>query len=46
VRIGKLAGATHLVTGTFTVVGGQMRLDTRMFGVADGPSVLAEKIEG
>ncbi len=46
VKIGKLAGATHLVTGTYTVVGEQMRLDTRLFGVADGKILLAEKIEG
>ena len=46
VRIGKLAGATHLVVGTFTVVGGTMRLDARLVGVADGKIVLAAKIEG
>jgi TolB-like protein len=46
VRLGKLAGATHLVAGTFTVVGAKMRLDTRLFAVADGKILLAEEIAG
>ena len=46
VRIGKLAGATHLLTGSFTVMGEQMRLDARLFGVADGGVLLGEQITG
>jgi TolB-like protein len=46
VKIGKLAGATHLVTGTYIIVGGKMRLDARLFGVSDGKVLLAEQIEG
>jgi TolB-like protein len=45
-KLGKLAGASHLVAGSFTVVGDKMRLDGRIFTVADGSVVLAEKIEG
>jgi TolB-like protein len=45
-RFGKLAGASHLVAGSFTVVGDRMRIDGRIFTVADGKVVLAEKIEG
>jgi TolB-like protein len=46
VKIGKLAGATHLVAGSYVVVGGKMRLDARLFSVADGKILLAEQIEG
>ncbi len=46
VRMGKLAGATHLLTGSFTVVGAQMRLDARLFGVQDGAVLLGEEITG
>jgi len=45
-KFGKLAGASHLVAGSFTVVGDKMRLDGRIFSVTDGSVVLAEKIEG
>jgi len=45
-KIGKLAGATHLFVGSFTVVGDQMRLDGRMITVASGAVVLAEQISG
>ena len=45
-KIGKLAGATHLFVGSFTVVGEQMRLDGRMVTVASGDVVLAEQIAG
>ncbi len=45
-QIGALSGATHLLVGTFTVVGGKMRIDARMFVVASGEVVLSEKIEG
>ena len=46
VRIGKLAGASHLVSGSFTVVGERMRIDCRLFSVATGEILLAEKAEG
>lgn len=45
-RIGKLAGATHLLTGSFAVVGPKMRLDSRLFSVERGDVLAAEKIEG
>jgi TolB-like protein len=45
-KIGGLAGASHLLVGSFTVVGGKMRLDARLFAVGSGEVVLAEKIEG
>jgi TolB-like protein len=45
-RLGQLAGATHLLVGSFTVVGARMRLDARLFAVASGEIALGEKIEG
>ncbi len=45
-RMGKLAGATHLVSGSYTVVGGTMRLDARLFVVESGAVVLATDVEG
>ncbi len=45
-KIGELAGASHLVVGSFTVAGGKMRLDARMFVVGSGEITLAEKMEG
>jgi TolB-like protein len=45
-KIGGLAGASHLLVGSFTVVGGKMRLDARLFAVASGEIVLSEKIDG
>jgi TolB-like protein len=45
-KIGKLAGATHLFVGSFTVVGDKMRLDGRMITVASGDVMLAEQIAG
>jgi TolB-like protein len=45
-RVGKLAGATHLLAGSFTVVGARMRLDGRLFRVDSGATLLAESIEG
>lgn len=45
-RIGKLAGATHLLMGTITVLGPRMRIDARMLKTQSGEIVLAEKIEG
>jgi len=45
-KIGKLAGATHLVSGSFTVIGEKMRIDCRMFTVENGDIMMAEKMEG
>ncbi|MFO0749090.1 MAG: CsgG/HfaB family protein, partial [Myxococcota bacterium] len=45
-KVGKLAGATHLIAGAVTVVGATMRLDARLFDVATGEVVLTAKIEG
>lgn len=45
-KIGKLAGATHLLGGTFTVVGKNMRLDARLFSVKTGEVLLAEDMAG
>ena len=45
-KIGKLAGATHLVSGSFTVIGEKMRIDCRMFAVENGEILMAEKMEG
>lgn len=45
-KVGKLAGATHLLAGAVTVVGTSMRLDARLFAVGSGEVVLAAKIEG
>ncbi len=44
--IGRLAGASHLLVGSFTVVGETMRLDARLVAVEGGGVVLAERIEG
>ena len=46
VKVGKLAGATHLLAGTFAVLGDKMRIDGRMFAVADGTVLLGESIAG
>ncbi len=45
-RVGKLLGATHLVAGTFTVAGKQLRMDLRLFSVESGAVLLSEKSEG
>jgi len=45
-KIGKLSGATHLFTGSFTVLGDKMRIDGRLVGVTDGKVVFAEQISG
>jgi TolB-like protein len=45
-RIGKLAGATHLFVGSFTVVGDTMRLDGRLIAVATGRVLIAEQAAG
>jgi TolB-like protein len=46
VRIGKLAGATHLIAGSYTVAGARMRIDARLFAVDTGTIVHAAKVEG
>ncbi|HWO18004.1 MAG TPA: CsgG/HfaB family protein [Kofleriaceae bacterium] len=46
VKIGKLAGASHLVSGSFTVYSEKMRIDCRLFAVDSGRVVLAEQVEG
>ncbi|MSQ84236.1 MAG: hypothetical protein EXR77_15355 [Myxococcales bacterium] len=46
VKLGKLAGATHLLAGTFAVVGEQMRIDSRLFAVSDGTVLLGENMTG
>lgn len=45
-QLGKLAGATHLLAGTVTVVDDTMRLDARLFGVTTGTTVLATSVTG
>lgn len=45
-KIGGLAGASHLLVGSFTVVGGKMRIDARLFAVDSGAIALSEKMEG
>jgi TolB-like protein len=45
-RLGKLAGATHLVVGTFAVMGKQMRLDGRVVEVGSGKVAIAASAEG
>ncbi|MCC6620023.1 MAG: hypothetical protein IT385_02135 [Deltaproteobacteria bacterium] len=45
-KIGKLAGATHLVAGSFTVVGSKMRLDARLIAVQGGDVTLPASAEG
>ncbi len=45
-NIGRLAGASHLLIGSFTVLGESMRLDARLVAVEGGGVVLAERIEG
>jgi TolB-like protein len=45
-KIGKLAGASHLFSGSFTVVGEKMRIDGRLVSVTDGSVVFAEQTSG
>lgn len=45
-KVGKLAGASHLLTGSFTVVGDTMRIDARLFAVGTGKVLLADKVQG
>lgn len=46
VRFGRLAGASHLLAGSFVVVGSGMRLDARLFRVEDGQVQFGEDISG
>ncbi|MCB9734258.1 MAG: hypothetical protein H6745_16805 [Deltaproteobacteria bacterium] len=45
-KLGKLVAASHLVVGTFTVVGKTMRLDARLVAVKNGKVELAAQSEG
>lgn len=45
-KLGKLAGASHVVTGSFTLVGSKMRLDARVVDVATSKVLFSAKIEG
>ncbi len=45
-KIGKLAGATHLLAGAFTVVGKTMRIDARLIEVDSGLVFISSKHEG
>lgn len=45
-QFGKLVGATHLLVGSFTVVGESMRLDGRLIDVGTGQVLLAEQMTG
>jgi TolB-like protein len=45
-RAGKLAGASHIVVGTFTVVGKKLRLDSRLVEVSSGKVALATSVDG
>ncbi|MEZ4317775.1 MAG: CsgG/HfaB family protein [Myxococcota bacterium] len=46
VQIGKVSGATHVVAGSFTVVGDTMRLDVRLAEVATGKVTVAAEEQG
>lgn len=46
IKVGKLLGASHLLTGQVAIVGQVMRLDARLIDAATGEVVLADKIEG
>ena len=45
-RVGKLAGATHVVMGTYTSLRGRLRLDTRLVQVKTGKVVTTASAEG
>lgn len=45
-EVGRLLGATHLVDGSVTVQGEQMRLDVRLLDVQNGTVLLGEQVEG
>ncbi len=46
IQVGGLLGATHLIVGSFTVVGETMRLDARLLEAQSGKSLVGEKVEG
>lgn len=46
IKVGRLVGASHLLTGQVAIVGQVMRLDARLVDATTGEVVLAEKIEG
>ncbi|MCB9674317.1 MAG: hypothetical protein H6737_04320 [Alphaproteobacteria bacterium] len=46
VELGKVAGATHVVAGSYTVMGDKMRLDARLANVQTGEVTVAEDISG
>jgi len=46
IKVGKLLGASHLLTGQVAIVGKAMRLDARLVDATTGEVVLADKIEG
>lgn len=45
-RMGKLLGASHLVTGSFVILDRRMRLDVRLFEVQSGKVLLATEASG
>jgi TolB-like protein len=45
-KIGKLAGASHLLAGTFTVLDGRMRIDARLVLVEEGTVALTATVDG
>lgn len=45
-KVGKVLGATHLLTGSVTMAGAKMRLDARLVEVATGRVLLGESSEG
>lgn len=46
VKIGRLAGATHLVTGGIVIDAGKMRIDAKIVAVETGKVLLAEQVSG
>jgi len=46
VRLGKGLAAQFILTGGYTVVGAALRIDARLFRVADGQVVAGDKVEG
>jgi TolB-like protein len=45
-RVGRVVGATHLLTGSVTVAGKKMRLDARLVQVSTGIILMGESSEG
>jgi TolB-like protein len=46
VKVGRLAGATHLVTGSIVIDSGTMRIDIRIVAVETGKVLFAEEVSG